>query len=179
MTMFRGLLTGKALFVYGLFLVLFGMGSALYYQFFQGFEPCSLCIFQRVAYIGYGLIALIAIIHNPSSWGARFYAFFQIPVVLAGLTVALRQVWLQNMPAGQVTTCGPGINFLLQEFSLTRVAQVVWAGSSDCAVVTWRFWGLSMASWSAVLFAILLLLAIFTLLKKYSITKSKKKGKST
>ena len=174
--MFRSLVTGKALFVYGLFLVLFGMGTALYFQFFQGFEPCSLCIFQRVAYIGYGLIALLAIIPHPSSWGARFYAFFQIPVVLAGLTVALRQVWLQGLPAGEVATCGPGLNFLLQEFSLTRVAEVVWAGSSDCAVVTWRFWGLSMASWSAILFAVLLLLAIFTLLKNYAITKSKKKG---
>ncbi len=174
--MFRKLLCGKALFVYGLFLMLLGLGIALYYQFFQGFEPCSLCVFQRVAYIAYGLIALIAIIHNPTSWGARFYAFFQIPVLIAGLSVALRQVYLQDLPAGQVATCGPGLNFLLQEFSLSHVAQVVWAGSSDCAIVTWRFWGLSMASWSAVLFAVLLILAIFTLLKNYAIVKSKKKG---
>lgn len=165
--MFTKLLAGKALFVYGLFLVLFGMGVALYSQFFSGLEPCSLCIFQRLAYIAYGLIALVAIIHHPTGWGARIYAFFQLPVIVVGMTIALRQVWIQNLPADQTTTCGPGINFLLQEFSLQRVVQIVWAGSSDCSVVNWRFWGLSMASWSAILFGVLLVLAIFTLLKSY------------
>jgi disulfide bond formation protein DsbB len=165
--MFAKFLSGKALFVYGLFLSLFGMGVALYFQFFQGLEPCSLCIFQRLCYIAYGLIALFAIIHNPSSWGARFYAFLQVPVIILGVTLALRQVWIQSLPTPQVASCGPGLNFLLQEFSVSKVVQVVWAGSSDCALVSWRFWNLSMASWSAILFGVLLLVALFTLLKSY------------
>lgn len=165
--MFQKIISGKALFVYGLFLVLFGMGTALYFQFFHGLDACSLCIFQRVAYIIYGLIALLAIIHNPSSWGARFYAFLQIPIIISGLTIALRQVWIQSLPTTEVSVCGPGINFLLQKFSLEKVLQAVWSGSNDCANVTWEFWSLSMASWSAILFGILMLLALFTLLKSY------------
>lgn len=166
--MFHRLLIPKALFVYGLIFVCLGMGIALYLQFFQGLEPCSLCIFQRLAYLLYGLIAIVAIVQNPKSWGGRIYAALQIPVALLGLAVALRQVWLQSLPSGQVPACGPGINYLLQEFSVSKVAQVVWAGSSDCAIVTWRFWTLSMASWSAILFAILFLLSMFTLLKRYT-----------
>ena len=165
--MFRRLLSGKALFVYGLFLTLLGMGTAIYFQFFHGLDACSLCIFQRVAYIAYALIAILAIIHSPSSWGARFYALLQIPVILIGLTIALRQVWMQSLPPEELSTCGPGINFLLQKFSLGKVVEVVWAGSSDCGIVTWRFWTLSMASWSAILFGTLFILAIFTLLKSY------------
>ncbi len=165
--MFKKLLAPKPLFVYGLILVLLGMGVALYLQFFGGLEPCSLCVFQRLAYILYGLIALIAVIQNPSGWGARVYAFLQIPVALLGMTVALRQVWLQGLPPGQVPACGPGINFLLQEFPVQKVVQVVWAGSSDCAVVTWRFWTLSMATWSAILFGVLTVLSLFVMLKNY------------
>lgn len=164
--MFKRVLGSKALFVYGLFLVLAGMTIALYLQFFAGLEPCSLCIFQRLAYIGYGLIALLAVIHHPKSWGARIYAFFQIPVALLGLSIALRQVWLQTLPPDQVPACGPGINYLLQQFPVPKVIQVVWAGSSDCAVVSWRFWGLSMASWSAILFCALLILSVFIMLKR-------------
>lgn len=172
--MLKGLFAPKALFVFGLLLVLGGMSSALYLQFFKGLEPCSLCIFQRLCYIAYGLIALIAIIQNPKTWGGRIYAFLQIPVALLGLTIALRQVWIQSLPLDQVPACGPGINYLLQEFPLQKVVQVVWAGSSDCAIVSWRFWSLSMASWSAILFSILLILSVFIMLKRYSPKKTKR-----
>lgn len=172
--MFKTLLSPKPLFVYGLFLVLMGMGFALYLQFFQGLEPCSLCVFQRLAYIAYGLIALVAIIHHPKGWGGRIYAFLQIPVAILGLTIALRQIWIQSLPLDQVPACGPGINYLLQEFPLQKVAQIVWAGSSDCAIVTWRFWTLSMASWSAILFCVLLIISVFTMLKRYNGAKKSK-----
>ena len=174
--MFKKLFIPKALFVYGLFLVLGGMAFALYLQFFQGLQPCSLCVFQRLAYIVYGLIALLAIIQNPESWGGRIYAFLQLPVAILGMAIALRQVWLQSLPTDQVPACGPGINFLLQEFPISKVVQVVWAGSSDCAIVTWRFWTLSMATWSAILFGVLFLLSLFTMLKQYNGHKKKTKS---
>lgn len=165
--MFKRLFAPKALFVYGLVLVLAGLSIALYLQFFNGLEACALCIFQRLAYIAYGLIALVAIIQNPSGWGARIYAFFQIPIALTGLSIAVRQVWLQNLPVDQVPACGPGINYLLQQFPVIKVVQVVWAGSSDCAMVNWRFLTLSMAGWSIILFAVLFLLSVFIMLKRY------------
>jgi len=171
--MFGKLLSAKALFVYGLFIVLGGLSFAIYLQFFKGLGPCALCIFQRLTYIAYGLIALVAIIHSPKKWGARVYAFFQLPVTLLGLAIALRQVWLQGLPPGQVPSCGPGINFLLQSFPLQKVVQVVWAGSSDCAVVSWRFLTLSMATWSAILFGCLFLLSLFAMLKRYQTGKKK------
>ena len=165
--MLKGLFAPKSLFVAGLILVLAGMSTALYLQFFEGLEPCALCIFQRFCFIGYVFIDLIAFIKNPKGWGGRVYAFLQIPVAILGLSIALRQVWIQSLPIDQVPACGPGINYLLQEFPLQHVIQVVWAGSSDCAIVTWRFWNLSMASWSAILFCLLLLLSVFILLKRY------------
>jgi protein dithiol:quinone oxidoreductase len=158
-------LSPKALFIYGLLLTLVSMGYAVYLQFFHGLEPCSLCVFQRLAYFVYMLVAVVALIHHPKSWGMRVYAFFSMLPLLAGLVIALRQVWIQSLPADRIPGCGPGLNFLLQEFKVCKVMQVVWAGSSDCAIVTWRFLNLSMAMWSAILFGILLFLSLMILFK--------------
>lgn len=159
------LLSSKALFIYGLIAALGSMAYAVYLQFFHGLEPCSLCVFQRLAYFTYILIAVIALIHNPKYWGMRVYACLTLLPLVSGLLIALRQVWLQNLPAYRIPGCGPGLNFLLQEFKVSKVVQVVWAGSSDCAIVTWRFLNLSMAVWSAVLFGGLIFLSLMILFK--------------
>ena len=36
-------------------------------QFVRHLEPCPLCIFQRIAFMGLAVIALIAAMHNPPS----------------------------------------------------------------------------------------------------------------
>ena len=163
----RILLSPKALFTYGLLAVTGAMAYAIYLQFFHGLEPCALCIFQRLAYSAYAIISIIALIHHPRGWGARVYSFLLLFPAIAGILIALRQVWIQSLPLDQVPACGPGLNFLLQEFSMMKVATIVWAGSSDCALVTWRFLGWSMAEWSAILFGILILLALTILFKRH------------
>ena len=42
---------------------------ALYTQFYQGLEPCPLCIFQRIGIALLGLVFLAAAIHNPRGRG--------------------------------------------------------------------------------------------------------------
>ena len=163
----RALWSPKALFTYGLALVAGAMGYAIYQQFFHGLEPCALCIFQRLAYSAYALIAIIALIQHPKGWGVRVYSLLQLFPAIIGLILALRQVWIQSLPLGQIPACGPGLNFLLQEYSVLRVTKIVWAGSSDCALVTWRFLGVSMAGWSAALFGVLILLSLIILFKQH------------
>lgn len=170
-------LTPKALFIYGLLLVLFSMSFAIYLQFFHGLEPCSLCVFQRLGYFAYAIIAIIALIHHPKAWGMRVYAFFSMLPLIFGLVMAVRQAWIQSLPADQVPGCGPGLNFLLQEFMVSKVVQVVWAGSSDCAIVGWRFLNLSMAVWSAVLFMVLIFLSLIILVKDSHLHQHLKNGK--
>ena len=45
---------------------MFLMGAALYMEHMMHLEPCPLCIFQRVAVIAAGLIAIAAALHNPA-----------------------------------------------------------------------------------------------------------------
>jgi len=90
---------------------LVAMLVALYLQHYQGLEPCPLCVFQRVAVIGVGVMAVIAAVHGPQAWGQRVYAGVMALSAVAGVVVAGRHVWLQHLPADQVPSCGPGLDF--------------------------------------------------------------------
>ena len=58
----------KRMLNFAAFLVCAGlMGYALYSQHQLMLEPCPLCILQRLAVIGLGLVFLIAGLHNPSA----------------------------------------------------------------------------------------------------------------
>ena len=50
------------------------MAFALYSQYQLFLDPCPLCVFQRMAVIGIGVLCLIAALHNPDVWGSRAYA---------------------------------------------------------------------------------------------------------
>jgi len=133
------------------FIVCVGMmGFALYSQHFMGLEPCPLCVFQRIAVIGLGVIFLVAAIHNAGHTGRRIYAGLLALVSLAGSGVSARHVWLQNLPPDQVPTCGPGLDFMLGTFPVLEVLEMVLSGSGECAEVSWMLLGLSMPAWTLI-----------------------------
>ena len=71
---------GSYRFVNDLLLIasIVGMAFALYLEHVKGTEPCPLCVFQRIGLIAMGLVALVAVIHNPvSNIVKRLYAFWR------------------------------------------------------------------------------------------------------
>jgi len=141
---------------YGGFVVcLVLLGYALYAQYGLQLEPCPLCIFQRVAVIAMAAVFLLAALHNPGRSGTVFYAAMLGVAGAAGMAIAGRHVWLQNLPPDKVPACGPGLDFMLDAFPLFEVLEVVLTGSGECATIDWSFLGLSMPAW--VLIAITLL----------------------
>ena len=49
------------------------MGYALYAEHVLMLTPCPLCVFQRMAVIGLGIVFLVAAIHNPAGKGRYVY----------------------------------------------------------------------------------------------------------
>jgi len=136
------------------------MAYALYAEHQLLLEPCPLCVFQRVAAIALGAVFLVAALHDPRGWGRRVYAMLVLLTAGAGLGVAARHVWLQNLPADEVPACGPGLDYIVDAFPLSDALRMIFTGSGECATVDWRFLGLSMPAWVAICFALLLLLGI-------------------
>jgi disulfide bond formation protein DsbB len=83
-----------------------------------------------------------------------------------GAAIASRQLWLQSLPEDQVPTCGPGFDYMVSNFPLSRALSMILSGSGECAEVQWRFLGLSIPGWSLVMFAGFMLLAIYLLFSK-------------
>jgi len=145
-----------------------GMAFALYLEHYQGLEPCPLCIFQRVGLMGLGLFSLIAFLHGPKNNGIkRLYAALGGLSVMWSMGVAIRHVWLQHLPADQVPSCGPGLDYLIDALPLKTVMQQVLAGSGECAAVDWTFLGQSLPVWSAVFFTVLVLISIWQVFRRY------------
>lgn len=123
------------------------MGFALYAQHVLLLDPCPLCILQRIAVISIGLVFLISALQNPGAIGSRVYAVLLGLVAAAGAGVAAWHVRLQHMPADEVPGCGPGLEYIVDNFPLKDAFSLIFKGSGECAEVVWRLLGLSMPTW--------------------------------
>lgn len=133
------------------------MAVALALQYVAGLEPCPLCIFQRIAVIAAALIFLIAAIHNPRGWGGGVYGLAGIAAVGGGIAVAGRHVWLQSLPADQVPSCGPGLDYMVEVLPMWDVLSRVLSGSGECAAVEGVWLGVTLPQWTLVGFVVLAL----------------------
>ena len=150
--------------------VLYAMGFAIcagliafayYLQYFDGQEPCPLCILQRVAFFDMALVFLVAALHGPARRGAWIYSGLLFTMAAIGAAIAGRQVWLQHLPPDKVPACGPGLDYMLEQFPLTEALSKIFAGSGECAEATWRFLGFSIAEWSLLWLVVLGLYALY------------------
>ncbi len=137
----------------GFLICLVLIAYALYSQYGLGFEPCPLCIFQRVAVMVIGVIFLLAALHHPSEKGALVYGVLVVVAAVVGAAIAGRHVWIQAQPPGTVAACGATLDYMLDILPVFTVITKVLTGSGECAEINWTLLGLSMPWW--VLFACL------------------------
>jgi protein dithiol:quinone oxidoreductase len=131
------------------------LAYALYAQFYQGLDPCPLCIFQRIGVALLGLAFLAAALHDPRGGGRYVYAVLIAIAAVATAAVAARHVYVQSLPPGALPSCGAPLTVLLKFTPVWQVIRKVLTGSGECAVVSWRFLGLAMPAW-VLLWALLL-----------------------
>ena len=133
-----------------------------YFQLIENLEPCPLCISQRIAILGTGIVFIAAAIHNPSTTGRKLYALFGTFTALFGAGISTRHVWLQNLPPEEVPECGPGLDYIFEYFPITETLKLMLNGTGECAEVLWTFLGVSIPGWTLVAF---LALATISLLQ--------------
>ncbi len=148
------------------FLVCAGlMGWALWIQYGLGLDPCPLCALQRMAVVAIGIVFLIAGLHNPGRTGAAVYAVLTFIIGAFGIVTAMRHVWIQSLPKGEVPACGMGLNYMLETLPLTDVLTKVFKGSGECAEKAWMLFGLAIPSWTFV-FYVAMIVAAFALIRR-------------
>lgn len=132
--------------------IAFGLiGYALFAQHFQGYVPCLLCVFQRIAMITLGIVFSIAAIHDPARVGARIYGIVGMAIAAIGAAVATRHLYLQFAPDTGLASCGPsgldGVLYLIDIMGPQSALHDIFYPTGNCATVDWTFLGISMPGW--------------------------------
>ncbi len=126
------------------------LGFALYMEYVMHLDPCPLCMVQRFAFVGMLVFFFVAVLHNPGRRGAKWYAVLVGLFALFGIAVASRHIWIQHLPADKVPACGPGLNYMLDHFPMSKILKELMHGSGECAAKVWSFLGLGIPEWSLV-----------------------------
>lgn len=154
-------LTSRQWFFMSLVGVILILLASWYFQFFAGYDPCPLCEIQRLTFLVIAIILVIAVLVRQRIKTIRLYSAIIFIFAVFGVAAASRQVWLQNLPANQVPSCGPNFNFILRNLPPEDILRQIFYGSADCAKVDWRFLHLSFAAWAIVFFSFLAIIAIW------------------
>ena len=127
-------------------------------------QPCHLCNLQRLVYLVLGFFALCGVLCP--GW-RRLWCVLIVLAAAYGLASAIEQSWMQYAPQ-LATECGFGDPTLAEQ--LINWLGVKWPAmfmvTGFCTNKEWIFLGLSLANWSGVCFALLLVGALWLLLRR-------------
>lgn len=149
------------------------LGAAYYFEYVMFLDPCPLCMMQRIAVLILGLIALSGSIFGVDVLKERIHTGLLFLASCFGMAVAGRHVWIQSLPADQVPTCGPSLEYMVETLPWAEVLSVMLQGNGNCADAQWSFIGLSMPQWVLVWFVGFAAVSVFLF-----ITASKNRNKS-
>ena len=147
--------SNRWLYLAGTLVIAVLFGAALYLQYVKHQDPCPLCMVQRVIFIAMLVLFALATLHGPKRAGEKVYAALIALLALSGVGVASRHIWIQHLPKDEVPACGPGLNYMLENFPMAEVLQELMHGSGECAAKGWSFLGLGIPEWSLVWYMLL------------------------
>lgn len=135
----------------------FLLTAAEIFMHVQFMEPCLLCVTQQLAFFAIGLVAATALVMKP---GRLLFPVITGLVSIGGGALAIRQLWLQSLPEGQVPACGASFEYLVDVLPLGELIAAMLTGTGECAEVDWTFLGLSMAGWALIAFLAFLVISL-------------------
>ena len=161
-------LSPRLVFIGLVLLAIFSMLFArLYLEEILDLAACPLCMTQRVFVVAWGIIALIAVLHNPAGWGRRAYGALCALAAMGGGAIAARHVWLQHLPPDQVPACGPSLEYMLDTLPFSETISLVLMGDGNCAETMWTFMGLSIPEQTLLLFTGVTLVCLWQVFRRY------------
>jgi disulfide bond formation protein DsbB len=108
------------------------IATGLFVQHGLGYEPCSLCVLQRLGFMGV-LAAAVLLVALPGTYALSVVlAASVVAMTLGGLAVASYQVWLQAFPP-LLVACGRGLGAIFEGWPFEAAFRWVFDSQGDCA----------------------------------------------
>ncbi len=137
---------------------------ALFFEHMLLLEPCLLCYAQRACVYLVIFLSLVGFLHkNQSLIIFRTYIGLVITIIVCGILLSIRQLYLQNLPPELVPSCGPDIDYLFETLPLLEVFMLAIRGDGNCAEVLWSFLGISIPGWLLIAFSAQLIYSVVSL----------------
>ena len=159
--------TNRKIFFFIFITCTFSLAYAFYAEFYQGMEPCPLCIAQRVIIFVIALLSLIYALHNPRGVLSRIYGLIITVFAAAGIKIAAHHVWLINLPPEQQPlSCGMPLTMLYQRVPLQSFLHTILQGDAECGKITWKVMGILPPVAVIILCSIIAILGLLVTLRK-------------
>lgn len=118
------------------------MGYALYSQYFLGYHPCELCMWQRYGFGAAIFFALMALVVKPSLF-VKLSAFaLLVNGAIAAYHFGIEQDWWDGFQTCSGVATAGSLEAMLADIEGAPVVR--------CDDVGWKFLGVSMAGWNVL-----------------------------
>ncbi len=148
-------LTIRPLYFYLFAFSLLLLGGSFALQFIFHWEPCPLCIIDRIVVIILTIFFLIALCHNPKGNGQKVYGVIGFGLATLGILSSARHLWILHLPPELVPACGPGFNYLFGTLPPVEALVIILQGSGECTVNKSAFLWLPLPAWTLASFIVL------------------------
>jgi disulfide bond formation protein DsbB len=125
------------------------LGGALGSQYFGGLHPCEMCIWQRWPHAAAILLALMAFTSPAQSRNARAFTSLAALAIAVSGAIGVYHAGVEAKIFEGFTECTSTLTPGLSTAELLK--QITHASLVRCDEVQFRFLGISMAGWNAIL----------------------------
>lgn len=152
MSMIDALASAKSYALFVLAVTAGALGTALIAQFFYGYDPCVLCVYQRIPY---GVLAILGVyaLLMADKGPVHAVALLAAAAFAAGAGIAFYHVGVEQQWWLSAAPCGGG--FDTSASSTDFLAALQQKPEKSCGDIDWTLFGISMATYNFVLSAVM------------------------
>lgn len=134
----------RAIFFIITLLCVLSLAYAYYAQLYQNFDPCPLCVVQRVILEILAILAFIYALHNPKNLLSKVYGLVLFIISAFGIKVAAHHQLLMNLPPEkQPLSCGMPLDVLFKKVPFNSFLHTILQGDAECGKVSWMVFGIT------------------------------------
>jgi disulfide bond formation protein DsbB len=139
----------------------FALSFAYYVEFILGHEPCNLCRIERLPYIG--SIILISLLFFINRWEKIILSMILL-LFVSGSVISIYHIGIEQGIFNESLLCELGLNTNIQ--NTEELLKTLKKTPISCKEVTFRIFGLSLATFNAVLSIVISCIFIKLIFKK-------------
>lgn len=117
---------------------------AFFVEYLQGFEPCILCLYQRIPYYLLIIIGIAGIVFK----GHKYFLFLALGALLSSVLLSGYHAGVERGIFNPTDTCNAGIN-IPEGLSADQIRDMFYDKPiATCTIAAFKILGLSMTEWN-------------------------------